>query len=68
MSFWKKKSFWKRECGLGVIFLIMSLVVFIRTHNFERSLTFFVEIFVLMQPVLLLAYFIDRKFSGRGKL
>lgn len=65
MGLLKNKSFWVRECSLGIIFMIFSLIIFIRTHDLERSLVFFIEVFAFIQPFLLVAYFIDKKFGGR---
>lgn len=67
MDFWKSKSFWVRECALGVIFLILSFFIFIRTHDLGRASIFFIEIFAFIQPFLLMAYFIDKKFGGRRR-
>lgn len=67
MEFWKNKSFWKRECALGIIFIILSFIIFVRTHDLGRSAIFFIEIFAFIQPFLLAAYFIDNKFGGRRR-
>lgn len=67
MNFWKNKSFWMRECTLGIIFIILSLVILIRTHDLGRASIFFIEIFAFIQPFLLVAYFIDDKFHRRGR-
>lgn len=67
MNFWKNKSFWMRECALGVIFIILSLVIFIRTHDLGMASIFFIEIFAFIQPFLLVAYFIDNKFNRRRR-
>lgn len=67
MNFWKNKSFWIRECTLGVIFIILSLVIFISTHDLWRASIFFIEIFAFIQPFLLVAYFIDNKFNRRKR-
>jgi hypothetical protein len=65
MGFWKTKSFWIREAGLAVIFMIGSVIVFFSIHDVKGSLLLFVELFALIQPALLFAYFIDRKCSKR---
>jgi hypothetical protein len=63
--FWKTKSFWIREVGLAVIFMIGSVIAFFSIHDVKRSLLLFVELFALIQPALLFAYFMDGKCSHR---
>jgi len=60
----EKKRFVMRELGLAAIFALMSLVVFVRTHDLGRSVILFAEVFALLQPALLIAYLVDKK-SGK---
>ncbi len=68
MKFWRERKFWIRECFLGFIFIAIGIAIFIKTQNFGRSIVFSLGVFVLIQPFLLFAYFIDSKFGGRGSM
>jgi hypothetical protein len=65
MSFWKDKSLWVYEIGLTVMFMIVAVLAFMHTHDFQNSLVFFAKIFILMQPIILGAHFVDRKYRRR---
>lgn len=65
MSFWKDKSLWIYEIGLTGMLIIVSALAFMRTHDFQNSLIFLAKMFILMQPVILGAHFVDRKYRRR---
>ena len=67
MEFWKDKSFWIRECAIGAILMALSVIVFIKTNDLEGAILLFIEIFAFIQPFLLIAYFVDKKFGGRKR-
>jgi len=35
MNFWKDKTLWIYECGLGSIFMIVALLAFIQTRDLQ---------------------------------
>jgi hypothetical protein len=65
MTIWKDKSLWIYEIGLAVMFMIMAALVLMRTHDLQNALVFFAKMVIFMQPIILGAHFVDRKYRRR---
>jgi hypothetical protein len=65
MKFWLDRKFWLEELFFVLLYLVIGLIIFFRTGDFSRSFAFFLKILLFMQPILLLVYFVEHKFSVR---